>query len=42
MNPVKGSQKREIKRWSEQQIQQGSHLITDGLTAFNGVDAAGL
>lgn len=41
MNPVKGFRKSEIRRWSEQQLKSGSHVVTDGLPAFNGVEEAG-
>ena len=41
LHPVKGFQKREIRRWSEQQLASGSHIATDGLSAINGLEAAG-
>lgn len=42
MHKVKGFQKKLVKQWSEQQIKSGSHAVTDGLKAFNGLDAAGI
>ena len=42
MHKVKGFQKKQVKQWGQQQIKPGSHAVTDGLSAFNGLDAAGI
>jgi transposase-like protein len=42
MHRVKGLRKKEIKNWSLQQLKKDSHVVTDGLRAFKGLDAAGI
>ena len=41
MHKVKGFWKEVIKHWSEQQLNKGSYIVSDGLGTFNGLDAAG-
>jgi transposase-like protein len=40
MHRVKGFEKTEISRWSRQQLRPDSHVVTDGLRAFKGLEAA--
>lgn len=42
MHKVKGFRKQQVKHWCQEQIQAGSHVVTDGLGAFQGLDEAGL
>lgn len=42
MHRVKGFRKSEIKHWSQQQIRPESHVVTDGLWAFKGLEDAGI
>jgi hypothetical protein len=42
MHRVDGLRKKVIKRWSPQQISKDSHVVTDGLRAFKGLEAAGI
>jgi transposase-like protein len=38
MHKVKGFQQTIVKQWSQEQIEAGSHVVTDGLRAFNGLN----
>lgn len=42
MHKVKGFRKEEIKNWGQQQLKADSHVITDGLWAFQGLRDAGI
>jgi transposase-like protein len=42
LHRVKGFRKKEIKRWSQQQLDKGSHVATDGLGTFKGLEEAGI
>jgi len=41
LSVVKGFKSSEIKSWSQQQLNEGSHVISDGLPCFNAVTQAG-
>jgi len=42
MHRVKGFRKKEIKHWGQQQLKKDSHVVTDGLRAFKGLEDAGI
>lgn len=42
MHKVKGFRKEEIKHWGQQQLEKDSHVVTDGLWAFKGLQDAGI
>ena len=38
---VKGFRKKTISQWAEKSLATGTHVISDGLSAFKGIDEAG-
>ncbi len=42
MHRVKGFRKKEIKNWGRQQLHKDSHVVTDSLRAFKGLEDAGI